>query len=798
MYKNYLQNVRRRARLAWSDNFEENAYLSSLVDSTYYSDATNLTFHTDEDAARHFLSKGITEGLSPSSFFPAKTGLSGKRLRDYFLSARMNGPSSGWFDAEYYRKSNPDLSRSVIPPFEHFVRWGISENRNPNPFFDPSWYEASYERRREEGWLSPFRRFATYGDQRCQAPARWLLPLFDHHTPESGTVLERLGRVTAAVKPLSERLGLEALQFLVGLFYSHTYDGGGTLDSRADGVDRLVHFLTDGLEKGLDPGPLFEGALYDEAGEIPVHGGERLVHFLQKGFRHKAPTRLYDDGAYRSANADLRDPNYWTFRHFVMHGLFEGRSTGSPRAYMARLSGDLANHSLGNWQRFWAQNHPQEVFSAAPQSVARGEARMRDIIASATFQQSIELACALEPSLGNVPDYALVLPPVYDMREAARVELLGRFRHLSYDAIVCAPFLRTGGADLVACLLAEALSKNSQRRVLLLRTDDENFERPDWVPEQIDTVDISDIMKKLPRPQAEEYFYSLLLGLSPKQVFNVNSNLCWRTFARYGARLSRLVGLYSYLFCWDRDVHGHRVGYPSDFYTATAANLSGVFTDTEYLRNELLKLHRPPADVARRLMPLFSPIRETPKDMTPAAATAATRTRARPRILWAGRLDRQKRFDLAVDIARAMPDVDFVCWGADGIDAVSLSGDLPVNLTLNGAFKSYEELPLHDADVWLFTSAWEGMPTLIIELAVRGVPIVASAVGGVPELIDESTGYPIPSDAGPQAYVDGLREALADPEERVERARCLQSKALERHSRSAYVRRLEQILSEEV
>ncbi|MCM2469095.1 glycosyltransferase family 4 protein [Agrobacterium vitis] len=798
MYKEYVRQYRRRARLARPDRSEEDAYLAALVEPNFYAKVTGLKFLTDRDATRHFIDNGISEGLLPSAFFGNPTNLKGDDYRRYLLAARTNGPPSGWFDVAYYRLKNPDVARAIVEPFEHFVRWGIFENRNPNSVFDASWYEASYERRPQEIGMFSFKRFAAFGDERKQAPSRWLLPIFDHSTPTSGTTLERLGRLLPLIKRWESKLGAEPFQFLAGLFYSYTYDGGGVIGPEADGVERFVHFLTEGMERGLDPGPLYDSGFYKEGEGYSIANGERLIHLLQKGEKHKGPSRLYDDAAYRAANSDLDEPNFWTYRHFVMHGLYEGRPTGTvPRAYVALLSGDLAEHQLGNWKRFWTRSQPEKLSSSIPQSVVQGEARLKDFLTSDIFQESVARACALEPSLGSVPDYALVLPPVYDAREAARVELMKRFPRLTYDAIVCAPFLRTGGADLVACLLSEALANDPDRRVLLLRTDLGDFERPDWVPESVDTVDISDVIRKLPRPQAEEYFYSLLLGLGPKQVFNVNSNLCWRTFARYGARLSRLLKLYSYLFCWDRDTRGNLVGYPSDFYTATAANLNGIFTDTEYLRNELIKLHRPPAAIADRLLPLFSPIRQLPSNAVSNAVEAAKKERARPRILWGGRLDRQKRFDLAFNIAHAMPDVDFICWGAGSMDTLGPLGEFPSNLELRSPFKSYDELPLDDADAWLFTSAWEGMPTLIIELAVRGVPIVASAVGGIPELIDETTGYPIAADAEYDVYVAALRKVIADPADRVERAGRLQTKALERHSRGAYIARLEQILREE-
>ena len=111
---------------------------------------------------------------------------------------------------------------------------------------------------------------------------------------------------------------------------------------------------------------------------------------------------------------------------------------------------------------------------------------------------------------------------------------------------------------------------------------------------------------------------------------------------------------------------------------------------------------------------------------------------------------------------------------------------LPSNVTMQGSFDSFDDLPLADAGAWLFTSLWEGMPTTIIELAVRGVAVVASAVSGVPQLIRPDTGWPVPPEAGAGGYVAALRSALGDPEEAVRRAEALQRLVASRHTEEVY------------
>ncbi len=116
---------------------------------------------------------------------------------------------------------------------------------------------------------------------------------------------------------------------------------------------------------------------------------------------------------------------------------------------------------------------------------------------------------------------------------------------------------------------------------------------------------------------------------------------------------------------------------------------------------------------------------------------------------------------------------------------------------MQGVFDRFDDLPLEDAGAWLFTALWEGMPITIIELAIRGVPIVASAVGGVPELIQPDTGWPLPADSGAEDYVAALRCALAAPDEAMRRAETLQRRVAGAYTEAAYDASLAALLAAE-
>ena len=74
------------------------------------------------------------------------------------------------------------------------------------------------------------------------------------------------------------------------------------------------------------------------------------------------------------------------------------------------------------------------------------------------------------------------------------------------------------------------------------------------------------------------------------------------------------------------------------------------------------------------------------------------------------------------------------------------------------------------------------MPNTIVEAATLGFPIVATAVGGIGELIQPDTGWPIDPIAAPEVYVQALQFVLSHPDEAIKRAEQLQVLVSETHS----------------
>jgi colanic acid/amylovoran biosynthesis glycosyltransferase len=110
-----------------------------------------------------------------------------------------------------------------------------------------------------------------------------------------------------------------------------------------------------------------------------------------------------------------------------------------------------------------------------------------------------------------------------------------------------------------------------------------------------------------------------------------------------------------------------------------------------------------------------------------------------------------------------------------------LAGDLGIadRVRFLGAV-AQDRIPheLARADVFCLPSFAEGVPVVLMEAMAMEVPVVASAVMGVPELVEHGTSGVLVAPGRPAAVADALATLAADPERRAALGRAGRSKVL--------------------
>ena len=67
------------------------------------------------------------------------------------------------------------------------------------------------------------------------------------------------------------------------------------------------------------------------------------------------------------------------------------------------------------------------------------------------------------------------------------------------------------------------------------------------------------------------------------------------------------------------------------------------------------------------------------------------------------------------------------------------------------------------ADVFCLPSFSEGVPTVLMEAMASGLPVVATAIMGVPELVQDGCGLLVPA-GRPDSLAEALERLISDPE----------------------------------
>jgi len=100
------------------------------------------------------------------------------------------------------------------------------------------------------------------------------------------------------------------------------------------------------------------------------------------------------------------------------------------------------------------------------------------------------------------------------------------------------------------------------------------------------------------------------------------------------------------------------------------------------------------------------------------------------------------------------------------------------------------------SDIFVLSSNWEGLPRSIIEAMMAGLPVVATKVGGVPELVEDGvTGFLVPP-KDPGALTEALQKLIADPELRRRMGEAGREKALQEFTLDRMLRETEKVYRE--
>lgn len=386
----------------------------------------------------------------------------------------------------------------------------------------------------------------------------------------------------------------------------------------------------------------------------------------------------------------------------------------------------------------------------------------------------------IHPFLPNVAEQSLA---IHDCLDAAD------FRRARLVLVINRP--RWGGGRRMEGHLAHALSDRvDPADIVVIYTDDSGKAPAGRFPDGVREIDFKAFTAGLRGPHARRVLLELIRSFHADAVININSRLFYDLLLSHGKPLSDSERIFLMMFCNEQTERGNVYGYPLRYFYRCFDVVEGVITDSHYLADWLSELYQLDDDDRRRLHVFSAPVDPTLPLVEPRPAVAGKR----PQVFWAGRWDLQKRIDVVLDVARRMPDVDFRMWGEQIARDGGVGSEVPPNVSLEGVYRRLTDLELADADVWLYTSAWDGVPGQILEVAMTGVPIVGSLAGGTGEVLHPSESWPVADAGAPEAYEKAIREVLDDPVMARQRARAFRSRMLAERSVSGFAEQTASVL----
>lgn len=510
-----------------------------------------------------------------------------------------------------------------------------------------------------------------------------------------------------------------------------------------------------------------------------------VAHYIRDGVRERRdPSPFFSTRYYMKANPGVAKQRINPLYHYLRYGYAEGRS---PHPFSDR---DTAMRVFCK-----AIGEDPEVTA---QSVKDAYRDRRERLETGELGAMVAKAAALEPLIAHGWSRAVEMgcPPFTTPQRLVDINAINGLHHAvegrTARAVIAVNRSRWGSGRRMEGYIAHALAGLiGAGEVIVAFTDHVGSVRPGRFPEGCRIVNFAAHCGGIAPEERERLFVEFVRSLGADALFIVNSRLAWNALRPYGKALAKSVRIYAGLFCGEQSVHGYWHGYPYRYFYRHFDVLSGVATDSHALARELRAQFLVPQDEADKLVVFEAPVDDRIAPVPPPASTGERR----PTLFWSGRFDRQKRVDVVYALAERMPDVDILMWGEPVLDKSAQALTPPANVKLLGVYSEFGELPLHQCDLWLYTSEWDGVPSILLEVAMTATPIVGSKVGGTGEILREGMSWPVAEIDDPNAYETAIRAVLADQAAAREKAMKLRETLIAERTEAAYQRAVERLLT---
>ncbi len=390
-------------------------------------------------------------------------------------------------------------------------------------------------------------------------------------------------------------------------------------------------------------------------------------------------------------------------------------------------------------------------------------------------------ACPTLEVLGNLKTYS----SDYNDQTETYCRLVSQIRK-NPDYLFLAPRLAVGGTEkvIVNYLNAFAELHPEWHIVVLAKLPDKH---PYQIPPNVDFVDYYKIIEGKADYEIDLLLSRFIVQTKVKRLHILHNQ------AAYQWCLSHLTLLkdndykvYVSQFMYEFNKNPQlKIGFVDPWIRSVYPVLTRIMTDNQPVAQDMIDKDGFAADIVKAHYQPIQPLKsKIAAENSAARQEMAQKVAQRPlRILWASRISPQKRPDLLKAIAEKLDAQKYsidVYGRCQSPYSKHYFADTPV-VNYRGTYNGIESLDLSQYDVFLYTSQTDGLPNVLLEISSYGLPIIASKVGGVTDIVNSETGYPIEMD-NVSEYISTLEHIQKHYAEALEKAERAQKIVLERHS----------------
>ena len=695
------------------------------------------------------------------SFYRSISGLEGGDALSHFLS---HGWRAGFdpcplFSISDYLLDNPDVATSNMNPWVHYLTDGELEGRSVRKsrfdkgnadedearlFVDQAWYHTAYP---DTKGTEPAAHYFTTGWKEGRNPNSY----FD-------TTWYR------------EHFGLED-----------------------DQCCPLVDYVRRSKTTDVPPNPIVDVEFLRKEGLLKDN--KSILFLLMKMPDLDRVCSWFSRDYYILVNPDTVGSPLCPEMHFFLHGANEGRDFAPGCTVQYGRDNASGSRDRSRFSTCVAKFKRSGIFFRI----------IRDAMTTSIDRQIREQAL-IDPDVVAPGERCVSHLPQFIATDIATRDLINIKQLLNsvggeHYAILIIPHLRIGGAEKYVANLAEMLLKRSRGSVLIVTTDswpsDDSAALRYPLFANLKGIQIASLHEQLKASWRREQILALLmLRAKAKHIFVVNSELGLQMVRYYGKALATESNLYCAFF--SEAPNGLGAPYSARFLRSVLPH-ARVIADNRSAIDHYAKRMGVVGRERMACLPQFIELRgERSYAATLAAREAKVQSTRRCKVLWVSRWEEFKAIDVLLETAIKMPAIKFHAFGP--LDE-ALPKRLPRNLEHFGLIQDQFDFNLLDYDVFLFTSRFEGMPNTVLEMAVEGIPVVASDVGGLKEPFANEEIELVSMNGSLEevtsAFVNALQRVMSlTPEGLSMTIRAARAAVMLRHSRHSFEIALAELLEE--